>query len=259
MTPTATVTAQDLFAVWSTTASRPDPRAVAIVAPPGTVSAPLCAAIERQFPWLHVHLVDALERLLAEEPEPVQLVLIDLSLVNRLQNYAAALRTHYPGLQVALLSQGEGNIDPAVLRRFDPRQMRGVLALDVKLDVFLSSLAIVLNGGTHYSGLNLDRFALQSRQHHVALTDEGDQGPPPPCSLSRLTSREHEILAHVARGRQNKNIAAVLGLSEHTVKIHIHNVITKLRVHNRTEAAAIYLRETATPGDRLPLTPRNIG
>jgi DNA-binding NarL/FixJ family response regulator len=203
--------------------------------------------------------MDALESLLAEEAEPVQLILIDLSLVNRFQNYAEALRTHYPGLRVALLSQGEGGIDPAVLRRFDPRQMRGVLALDVRLDIFLSSLAVVLNGGTHYSGLNLDRPALQSRQHHLARADEGDQGVPRPCVLSRLTGRELEILAHVARGRQNKNIAAVLGLSEHTVKIHLHNVITKLRVHNRTEAAAIFLRETDTRGDHLPQTPCNIG
>lgn len=41
-------------------------------------------------------------------------------------------------------------------------------------------------------------------------------------------------------GNQNKIIAAALGLSEHTVKIHIHNIITKLGVHNRTEVVALY-------------------
>lgn len=56
-----------------------------------------------------------------------------------------------------------------------------------------------------------------------------------------LTVRELGILSRVARGQQNKIIAADLGLSEHTVKLHIHNIITKLGVHNRTEAAVLYL------------------
>src|SRR5690606_5102568 len=66
------------------------------------------------------------------------------------------------------------------------------------------------------------------------------EGPDEPCILD-LTGREREILSAVARGRQNKIIAADLGLSEHTVKLHIHNIITKLGVHNRTEAAVLYL------------------
>ncbi|WP_323131382.1 response regulator transcription factor [Sinorhizobium medicae] len=42
----------------------------------------------------------------------------------------------------------------------------------------------------------------------------------------------------VSRGLQNKIIAAEIRLSENTVKIHLHNIITKLGAHNRTEAAA---------------------
>lgn len=255
MSPPATITAQDLFAAWSATASRPDPRAVAIVAPPGIVSPPLCAAIERQFPWLHVRVQEAVAGLLAQEYEQVQLILVDLSLVEQLQKHWAALVVHFPEVRVALLSQGDADINPTVLRRFNPRQMRGVLALDVKLDIFLSSLAIVLNGGTHYSGLNFERLVLRARQDHFKGVEDADQDLARPCMLSRLTEREREILAHVARGSQNKNIAAVLGLSEHTVKIHIHNVIAKLRVHNRTEAAAIYLGATDRREDPRAPTP----
>jgi DNA-binding NarL/FixJ family response regulator len=61
-------------------------------------------------------------------------------------------------------------------------------------------------------------------------------------TVDELTSRELEVLGMVARGCQNKIIAADLGLSEHTVKIHLHNIISKLAVHNRTEAAAMYLK-----------------
>lgn len=56
-----------------------------------------------------------------------------------------------------------------------------------------------------------------------------------------LTNREVEVLTCVAEGKQNKNIANQLGLSEHTVKLHIHHVISKLGVNNRTEAAVWFL------------------
>jgi DNA-binding NarL/FixJ family response regulator len=65
-------------------------------------------------------------------------------------------------------------------------------------------------------------------------------------TMDELTGRELEVLGMVARGHQNKIIAADLGLSEHTVKIHIHNIIRKLGVHNRTEAAATYLQRMNT-------------
>lgn len=58
--------------------------------------------------------------------------------------------------------------------------------------------------------------------------------------VKRLTPREREILQLAAHGKQNKLIAVDLHLSEHTVKLHMHHIIKKLGVRNRTEAAGIY-------------------
>lgn len=57
-----------------------------------------------------------------------------------------------------------------------------------------------------------------------------------------LTEREEEILALVAEGQSNAQIAAALNLSENTVKFHLRNIFTKLGVSNRTEAAVRYRR-----------------
>ena len=57
-----------------------------------------------------------------------------------------------------------------------------------------------------------------------------------------LTPREIEVLTMVALGQPNKAIASELTLSEHTVKLHIHRVIAKLGVKNRTEAAVLFHR-----------------
>lgn len=62
----------------------------------------------------------------------------------------------------------------------------------------------------------------------------------------QLTARETEILALVAEGRTNAQIAARLRVSENTVKFHLQNLYLKLKLQNRTEAAAWYLREFGT-------------
>jgi DNA-binding CsgD family transcriptional regulator len=70
-------------------------------------------------------------------------------------------------------------------------------------------------------------------------------GPPAqagPPGEPTLTSRESEVLALVAEGRSNREIAAALVLSEHTVRRHLHNIFTKLDVSSRAAATAYAVR-----------------
>ncbi|WP_116710361.1 LuxR family transcriptional regulator [Actinomycetospora cinnamomea] len=53
-----------------------------------------------------------------------------------------------------------------------------------------------------------------------------------------LTAREVEVLVHVAAGRTNRQVAAALVVSEHTVRRHVHNIFAKLGVASRAEATA---------------------
>jgi len=59
----------------------------------------------------------------------------------------------------------------------------------------------------------------------------------PVSELDKLTPREREILACLARGESNKVIARVLDLAESTVKIHVQNVLRKLGLSSRVQAA----------------------
>ncbi|HEX5071606.1 MAG TPA: response regulator transcription factor [Gemmatimonadaceae bacterium] len=58
-----------------------------------------------------------------------------------------------------------------------------------------------------------------------------------------LTRRELEVLGFLAEGLANKNIAARLGISEHTVKTHVASILTKLDAFSRAEAVAIGARQ----------------
>jgi DNA-binding NarL/FixJ family response regulator len=60
-----------------------------------------------------------------------------------------------------------------------------------------------------------------------------------------ITSRESEVLTALREGQPNKIIAHGLQISEHTVKVHIRNIMKKLRVTNRTQLAIVARRMTA--------------
>jgi DNA-binding NarL/FixJ family response regulator len=59
----------------------------------------------------------------------------------------------------------------------------------------------------------------------------------PPATIGLLTAREQEILSHIARGDSNKTIARTFDLSVHTVKRHVANILGKLGVSSRLQAA----------------------
>jgi NarL family two-component system response regulator LiaR len=60
---------------------------------------------------------------------------------------------------------------------------------------------------------------------------------PPPQSPEPLTGRETEVLRQLARGKSNKEIAASLVIAEKTVRTHVSNILAKLGVTSRTQAA----------------------
>ncbi|MDT7702480.1 MAG: hypothetical protein QOJ30_4805 [Pseudonocardiales bacterium] len=65
----------------------------------------------------------------------------------------------------------------------------------------------------------------------------------PRVGLTSLTAREREILTLVAQGHSNRDIADRLVISERTARTHVSNVLTKLQLSSRTQAALLAIRE----------------
>ncbi len=63
-----------------------------------------------------------------------------------------------------------------------------------------------------------------------------------PTSYENLTPRENEVLAMLAEGLANREIADRLGVSDHTIKFHISSILDKLGASTRTEAVTLGLR-----------------
>lgn len=65
-------------------------------------------------------------------------------------------------------------------------------------------------------------------------------------TLSPLSERETEVLALIAKGHSNKEIALVLGVTEGTVKLHVTSILSKLEVNARTEALVVAVQRGIT-------------
>jgi len=68
------------------------------------------------------------------------------------------------------------------------------------------------------------------------------------ASLASLTGREREVLAGVARGLSNKAIAEELGMAERTARTHVSNILAKLGLASRTQAALFAVQHGLVPG-----------
>lgn len=101
-----------------------------------------------------------------------------------------------------------------------------LLPMNMNLTTWVNLLRLIGSGG-HYVPPHL--FGLDGN----ILPQRAEASRP----VGELTPREAEVLQMAAEGAPNKVIASALDLSEHTVKLHMHRVIAKLGVKNRTEAS----------------------
>jgi two-component system nitrate/nitrite response regulator NarL len=78
------------------------------------------------------------------------------------------------------------------------------------------------------------------------LVDAMRQDSPPPGNDETLTDRERQILHLIAGGKSNKHIARELGISDGTVKVHVKNLLRKLHLRSRLEAAVWVLKNPSS-------------
>jgi DNA-binding NarL/FixJ family response regulator len=108
----------------------------------------------------------------------------------------------------------------------------GYLLKDVQPQELVGAIRTVHGGGTLLHPTVVEEL--------VREVSRDDARPP---ADNPLTEREREVLVLIARGRANKAIAFELGVAEKTVKTHVSNILAKLNLTDRTQAALYAVRE----------------
>lgn len=183
---------------------------------------------------------DTVEAALAH-PGPVDLVLLDMHLRKGLQgtDALAAIRNQLPLTTVVVVS---GDEDPALIRRCIELGACGFIPKTSTHAVLETALKLVCAGGVYLPPLVL----MESDGSSIAAAAEANDAPASAAgyprsdgdveALTGLTSRQLEVLRLAMRGKQNKEIARAMRLSEGTVKTHLNSIYRALHVTNRTQA-----------------------
>lgn len=176
----------------------------------------------------------AVSQALALRPD---VVLVDMVMADMSgREVLRQIRAQWPEAQVVILTDAE---DDAELLDVVDGGARGYLSKSLNAEEFIRMLHGLERGEAamtrHTTGRLLNAL---SRVNHRTSSD--------------LTVREVDLLRLLVEGCSNRHIAQVLQVSENTVKYHIKNILQKLAVHNRTEAATHAIRVGLVRSTHIP-------
>jgi DNA-binding NarL/FixJ family response regulator len=126
-----------------------------------------------------------------------------------------------------------GTLSAAITRRASRLKIRSVLPLVLTTHQLVAAIAATVAG----FAVTLPRPSPAGDEIHDIRPEPGNSAQLSPAE--HLTAREVEVLRLVALGKGNKEVAAQLNVSEHTVKFHVSSVLAKLGARSRTEAVTM--------------------
>jgi two-component system nitrate/nitrite response regulator NarL len=162
---------------------------------------------------------------LAHQLEPdVVLLDLDMPLMNGKEALEQMLSINHE-LAVLMLTVSEDGADLADCMRLGAR---GYLLKNINIDFLLDSIRRAVDGDSVLSPEMTSKLVARLRSNAPVAA---------PSKLELLTPRELETLVWLAKGVSNKHIARGMGVAESTIKVHVQNILRKLELSSRVQAA----------------------
>jgi NarL family two-component system response regulator YdfI len=143
------------------------------------------------------------------------------------------IKSHYPAVEVVILTTYD---DDEYIVQGLRAGARGYLLKDTSRQALFDAIRAAARGESLLPSAVVDKVVA-----HLA--------EPRPTPTGELSEREQEVLALLAQGASNREIALRLHISERTVKAHVAGIFNKLGVNSRAEAVAVAMRQGLLPSE----------
>lgn len=170
----------------------------------------------------------------------IDVVLLDVGLpgIGGIET-CSQLKQRYPKLPILVLTS---HSQPALIARLISSGAQGYCIKGIAAETLILALQSVAVGASWWDAPATQ--TIQSGLQQIALSN-----PEPSNEAHKLTQREQEVLALIATGKSNSEIAQVLYITPGTVRVHVHAILHKLGVRDRTQAVIVALQnQCMTPG-----------
>ncbi len=155
------------------------------------------------------------------------------------------IRQLCPNLPVLVLTS---HAQKALINRIIAAGAQGYCLKGMPADTLILAIRSVAAGASWWdpAATTEIRAAFGNPAPTIATPEIPDRG------TAALTRREQEILALIAAGKSNQEIAAMLYITQGTVRVHVHAILQKLEVRDRTQAAVIAIQRQLIAKELLP-------
>ena len=176
---------------------------------------------------------DGIEAVKVAHQTKPDLILLDVNMPNRDGiETVTVLQKEMPEVQIVMLTVSDDDND---LFQAIRNGAKGYLLKNLEPQELYKMLEGISQGESPISRAMASRILQEFRQP--------EQNKEKDSEVDELTPRETEVLEQVVTGASNKEIAETLHITENTVKIHLRNILEKLHVQNRIQAAVHAVRE----------------
>jgi two-component system, NarL family, response regulator len=167
------------------------------------------------------------------ETHPIDLVLLDIGLpgIGGIET-CYQLKQRYPNLPILVLTS---HSQPALITRLVAAGAQGYCVKGVAPEKLILALRSISVGASWWDAIATQTIQEQVGQTAVSIAEATDK-------THTLTQREQEVLALIAAGKSNPEIAQVLYITPGTVRVHVHAILHKLGVRDRTQAVVVALQ-----------------
>jgi DNA-binding NarL/FixJ family response regulator len=182
--------------------------------------------------------IDGLEALEKAESLSPDVILMDLNMPRCTGLEATqALQAKIPDVDILVLTVSDNEADLFSAIKYGAK---GYILKNTEPEDLVQAIINIAQGGVIISPVMAAKLLTEFKDH-------GQEKQPLPAEEAELSPREDEVLRLVAQGATNREIADSLYISENTVKTHLRNIMDKLHLANRSQAAAYAVKKGLVP------------